>query len=97
MFRFGPHGTLASLLEETGFAKIEENGREVAWNWPGRPEELWEWFLAVTVPFRSLFDAVRPERRQEVDAAVIAALQQHYDGQEVRFAAQVVLASGTRP
>jgi hypothetical protein len=55
---------------------------------------LWEYFRAVTAPFRALFDAVRPERREEVDAAVIAALQQHYDGHEVRFAAQMVLASG---
>ena len=96
LFKFGASGTLSQALMEAGFAKAEERVAEVPWNWPGTPAELWEWFQAVTVPFHPLLQAIPAERRQEVDAEVIAALDRRYEGGEVRFQASMVLASAIR-
>jgi ubiquinone/menaquinone biosynthesis C-methylase UbiE len=97
MFRFGEAGLFASLLTEAGFVEVREKLAEVAWNWPGAPEELWDWFQSVTVPFRPLFDAIPPERLNAVRTEAIAELQRRYGDNEVRFPAQVVLASGGQP
>jgi hypothetical protein len=97
MFRFGEAGLLASLLTKAGFVEVREKLAEVAWNWPGTPEELWDWFQSVTVPFRPLFDSIPPERLGAVHAEAIAALQSRCRSDEVRFQAQVVLASGEQP
>jgi SAM-dependent methyltransferase len=96
MFRFGPAGVLSGLLQEAGFAVVEEKETKVAWNWPGTPEDLWEWFQEVTVPFKPLFAAIPAERREEVNAHVVAELAARYDSREVGFEASIVLASGTR-
>lgn len=96
MFKFGERGTLASALREAGFASVEEDLRELPWNWPDTPEELWSYFQEVTIPFKPLLEAIPPERRDEVNARVIAALRNRYDGREVKFDAAVVLASADR-
>ena len=96
MFRFGEAGVLSGLLREAGFGSVEEKTTKVAWNWPGAPEDLWEWFQEVTIPFKPLFAAIPAERRAEVDARVVAELTSRYDSREVGFEATIVLASATR-
>jgi SAM-dependent methyltransferase len=96
MFKFAEAGVLSTALRQAGFHDPEETAKEVPWNWPGAPEDLWEWFCNVTVPFRPLLQAVPVERRSEVDAQVIDALSRRYDGHEIRFAASIVLASAAR-
>jgi ubiquinone/menaquinone biosynthesis C-methylase UbiE len=96
MFKFGKPGALTSALREARFSSVEEDLRELPWNWPDTPEELWSYFQEVTIPFKPLFDAVPPERREEVTAQVLTALRNRYDGHEVKINATVVLASATR-
>lgn len=96
MFKFGKPGTLSSALSEAGFTQANEHVTEVPWNWPGTPEELWEWFREVTVPFKPLFEAIPAARREEVYAQVVTALRRYYDGSKVRFSAGIVLASAIR-
>jgi SAM-dependent methyltransferase len=96
MFRFGVPGTLTAALKEAGFCHTAERLQRVTWDWEGTPEDLWEYFQHMTVPFASLMEAIPPHRRREVDNAVIAALAPRYDGEQVRFQAEVVLASAER-
>ena len=96
MFQFGKANTLSAALREAGFERVEEAETQVPWNWPGTPEDLWEWFQEVTIPFKPLFEAIPAGRRAEVNAEVHAALAGCYDGEQVRFAASIVLASATR-
>jgi ubiquinone/menaquinone biosynthesis C-methylase UbiE len=96
MFKFGTHGSLSSTLRDAGFAGAEERLAEVPWNWPETPEELWAYFQEVTIPFKPLFQAIPPDRRNEVDANVVAELSRRFDGRLVRFDAKVVIASATR-
>lgn len=95
MFKFSEPGTLAHALEDAGFNPVEETTRKVAWNWAGSPEELWEYFQDVTVPFKALLQSI-PSHREDVHRQVLEALRQRFDGKEVKFDAEVVLASGQR-
>jgi hypothetical protein len=94
MFKFGVPGTLSTWLREAGFGAVEERVRELKWDWHGTPEEMWDYFRGVTVPFRALLEKV--DGNADVDAAVLAALRKRFDGEWIRFEAQMVVASGMR-
>jgi SAM-dependent methyltransferase len=92
MFQFGEGGRLGWALEEAGFGAVEEELRSLPWDWHGTPEEMWEYFRSVTVPFHPLLEQV--EGDAEVEGAVLAALRQSFDGEWVRCEAQMVVAVG---
>lgn len=94
MFKFGVSGTLARALGEAGFADAEDHVRSLRWDWHGSPEELWDYFRGVTVPFRALLEKV--EGDAEVDRAVLSALGEKFDGEYVRLEAQMVVATGSK-
>jgi len=95
MFKFGVPGTLAGALREAGFAEAEDRVRSLRWDWRGTPEEMWDYFRGVTVPFRALLEKV--EGDEAVNVAVLAALRERYDGEYVRMNAQMVVATGKKP
>ena len=96
MFRFSQPGSLTAVLQQAGFIAIEERTVTVRWAWPGTPEEVWQYFREVTAPFRPLFAGIPQEKARQVDADVIAAISRHYDGRQVNFTADVVLASAQK-
>ncbi|MGE5207266.1 MAG: class I SAM-dependent methyltransferase [Chlamydiota bacterium] len=93
MFRFSQPGSLSKVLQEADFVHVEERTVTVPWSWPGTPEEVWQYFREVTAPFRPLFAGIPQEKARQVDADVMAAISRHYDGRQVNFTADVVLAS----
>jgi ubiquinone/menaquinone biosynthesis C-methylase UbiE len=95
MFQSGEPGVLATALERAGFARVEEKVKKVAWNWPGTPEELWAYFQDVTIPFKPVLQAI-PADRPDIHRAVLDALRTHFDGKQVNFEAEIVLASASR-
>jgi ubiquinone/menaquinone biosynthesis C-methylase UbiE len=76
-----------------GFCSIEEEFRVLPWSWPGTPEEVWDYFQEVTVPFRPLLEAIPSEQRGKVNSEVLRAITPYYDGVQVNFTATVCLAS----
>lgn len=96
MFRFSQPGSLTAALKQAGFTRIEERTVTVPWSWPGPPEEVWEYFREVTVPFRPLLASIPPDKAEQVNAEVIASVRRHYDGKQVNFTADVVLASAEK-
>jgi SAM-dependent methyltransferase len=94
MFKFGVPGMLAKALREAGFGGIEEQVRPLQWDWHGTPEEMWDYFRGVTVPFRAPLEKVHGNA--EVDRAVLAALGERFDGEWVRFEAEMVVATAAR-
>ncbi len=96
MFRFSVPNSLTDALTAAGFRQAAQKLTNIAWSWPGTPEEVWEYFQEVTVPFKPLLEAIPPERRAEISAEVLAAIRRYYDGCEVKFTADFVLASATR-
>jgi ubiquinone/menaquinone biosynthesis C-methylase UbiE len=94
MFKFGEAGTLSRALKEAGFDAVREQLQRLRWDWHGTPEEMWEYFRGVTVPFRGLLENV--EGDAAVEQAVLAALRERFDGEWVRFEAQMVVATAVR-
>jgi SAM-dependent methyltransferase len=95
-FKFAQPGSLSAELRNAGFTAVKEETRAVPWTWPGSAEEVWEQMRAVSAPFRALLDRVPPEKWDEINRDVHAAVRQYVDGDSVRFGAVVVLASGKR-
>lgn len=96
MFRFSQPGSLTADLKQAGFTRIKERTVTVPWSWPGPPEEVWEYFREITVPFRPLLSSIPPDKTEQVNAEVVAAVSRHYDGKQVNFTADVVLASAEK-
>jgi ubiquinone/menaquinone biosynthesis C-methylase UbiE len=94
MFKFGEAGTLGRALREAGFSKVHEELIRPRWDWHGTPEELWEYFRGVTVPFRPLLEELEDDA--EDSRAVLGALHERFDGEYVRFEAQMVLATAEK-
>jgi ubiquinone/menaquinone biosynthesis C-methylase UbiE len=94
MFKFGVPGTLAGRLREAGFEGAGDRVRKLRWDWHGSPEEMWDYFRGVTVPFRALLEKV--EGDAEVDNAVLKELGERFDGEWVRLEAEMVVATGVK-
>jgi len=71
---------------------FERNRRR--WVPHGTPEEIRDYFRAVTVPFAPLLDRVSGDT--EVDHAVLTAIRKQFDGEWARGAAQMVIATAVR-
>ena len=89
MFALGRHGLLAQALRENGFSSAEERLVTVPWTWPGTPEEVWEYFQDVSVPFAPLLQSVPPEQSREISAEVLRSVSRYYDGAKINFTAKV--------
>ena len=95
MFQLGTPGILARLLKNAGFRDAEDHLRKVEWSWPGPPEEVWEYFQQLTVPFRSLLESIPKEKREAVNQAVLNEINKYYDGEQVNFTASACIGTGT--
>jgi len=95
IFQFGQPGVLANALRQAGFHAIEEDFPILPWTWPGSPQEVWEYFQEVTVPFKPLLRSIPEDRRAEINARVLTAVERYYDGERVNFTAKVCLVSAS--
>jgi SAM-dependent methyltransferase len=93
-FRFSAGGSLSEVLRGAGFREVEESERNVAWTWRGSAEEVFEYASAVSTPFRAMLERVPQEKWPAILAEVHAAINQYRVGDEIRFGARVILASG---
>lgn len=94
MFQFGVPGTLGAALGAAGFGAVDERVRRIPWDWHGTPEEMWDYFRGVTVPFHALLKEV--EGDAGVEQAVLGALGARFDGAWVRCEAEMVVATAAR-
>jgi len=93
-FRFSANGSLAAVLGAAGFREVEESTQNLPWTWPGDAEEVFEYFCAVSAPFRPMLERVRAEEWPTIRAEAKTAIEQYRVKDEIRFGANVVLASG---
>jgi ubiquinone/menaquinone biosynthesis C-methylase UbiE len=93
-FRYSAAGSLSEVLSAAGFHEVEESTRNLPWTWPGDAEEVFEYACAVAAPFRPMLERVREEEWPAIRAEAKAAIDGYRVGDEIRFGADVVLASG---
>jgi len=92
MFALGDEGVLSQAIRQAGFSQVTEELVTVPWTWMGTPEEVWEYFQDVTVPFASLIQSISAESRDEIDAEIVKAISQYYDGTSIKFTATANIA-----
>ena len=93
-FRFSAPGSLSEMLSASGFHEVEESIQHLPWTWPGDAEEVFEYACAVSAPFRPMLERVPAEEWPAIRAEAKAAIERYRVGDEIRFGADVVLASG---
>ena len=93
-FRFSAPGSLSEMLSASGFHEVEESIQHLPWTWPGVAEEVFDYACAVTAPFRPMLERVPAEEWPAIRAEAKAAIERYRVGDEIRFGADVVLASG---
>jgi ubiquinone/menaquinone biosynthesis C-methylase UbiE len=93
-FRYSAAGSLSEVLRAAGFQEVEESTRNLPWTWLGDAEEVLEYACAVAAPFRPMLERVPEEMWPTIRAEAEAAIERYRVGDEIRFGADVVLASG---
>jgi ubiquinone/menaquinone biosynthesis C-methylase UbiE len=93
-FRFSVAGSLSAVLSAAGFRELQESTENLPWTWPGDAEEVFEYACAIAAPFRPMLERVRAEQWPAIRAEATAAIERYRLGNEIRFGADVVLASG---
>ncbi|MBZ5665669.1 MAG: class I SAM-dependent methyltransferase [Acidobacteriia bacterium] len=94
LFRFSAAGSLSEVLSAAGFHEVEDSIQDLPWTWPGDAEEVFEYACAVSAPFRPMLERVPAEDWPAIRAEAKAAIERYRVGDEIRFGAHVVLASG---
>ncbi len=95
-YRFAHPGTLSEALREAGFKWVVEESPTLPWIWNGTPEEFWEYRRNQGAQVPQLIRRLATEQRNDVIAEVIDAIREYYDGTQVNFTAQIILASAVR-
>jgi ubiquinone/menaquinone biosynthesis C-methylase UbiE len=93
-FRFSKPASLSEVLRAAGFREVEESVRKLPWTWPGDAEEVFEYACALTVPFRAMLERVPAGEWPAVRAEAKEAIERYRVGDELRFGAELVFASG---
>jgi ubiquinone/menaquinone biosynthesis C-methylase UbiE len=93
-FRFSTAGSLAKVLRSAGYQEVEASVRNLPWTWPGDAEEVFEYGCALTVPFRAMLERVPADEWPAIRAEAKAAIERYRVGDEIRFGAELVFASG---
>lgn len=94
LFRFSKAGSLSEVLRAAGYRQVEESVRKLPWTWPGDAEEVFEYACAVAAPFRPMLERVPAEQWPAIRAEAKQAIDRYRVGEELRFGAEVVFASG---
>src|SRR4029077_21016809 len=93
-FRLSAPGSLSAILTGSGFHEVEEATHNLPSTWPGAAEEAFEYFCAVAAPFRPMLERLRVDQWPVIRAEANRAMELYRVGDEIRFGADVVLASG---
>jgi SAM-dependent methyltransferase len=94
--RYAQAGSLSGDLRQAGFREVHEETRTINLGWPGTPEELWQHFYEVAVPFRPVIDGLPGTEREQAIHEAIEGFRRYYDGKSVNTPADIIVATGIR-
>ena len=97
-FRFSVPGSLSDVLRAAGFQDVEESTRNLPWMWPAAgtedADEVFAYACTLSVPFRAMLDRVPEAMWPTIRAEARQAIERYRVGNEIRFGAEIVMASG---
>jgi len=97
-FRFSAPGSLSDVLRRAGFRDVEESTQNLPWTWPAAgaedADEVFTYACTLSVPFRPMLDRVPEEMWPRIRAKAREAIERYRVGNEIRFGAEIVMASG---
>jgi ubiquinone/menaquinone biosynthesis C-methylase UbiE len=94
--RYAEPGSLTAVLREAGFQNVDEETKTVPWTWPGTAEEVWELTQEVSTPFLPMIKRVPPEKWDQANSEVLQTIRKYAQGDQIKFGAVVVFASGSK-
>lgn len=94
--RYAQPASLTAVLRQAGFQDVHEETQTVPWTWPGTAEEVWELTQEVSTPFLPMLKRIPKEKWEQANSAVLQAVRRFADGDQIKFGAVVVFASGTK-
>jgi SAM-dependent methyltransferase len=95
--RFAETRKLAILLEEVGFAGVEERSASLPAAYRGSPQELLTEMMDIAAPFRNAAATLSREERTAAEREALNNLGAVYDGNLTKVTAPVIIVTGTRP
>lgn len=94
--RFAESRKLATLLEEAGFAHVEERSANLPAAYRGSPRELLTAMMDLAAPFRKAAATLSHEERTAAEREALDNLGALYDGNLTKVTAPVIAVTGTR-
>ena len=94
--RFAEPRELATLLEEVGFASVEERSANLPAAYRGSPQDLLTAMMEIAAPFRNAGCHTLPEERTAAEQEALNNLGAVYDGNLTKVTAPVIIVTGTR-
>jgi SAM-dependent methyltransferase len=95
-FRFAQPGKLAALLKESDAIDVAECVVDFDIAAPMSPEEFWAFRSEISESLRSKLNSLSAEQRDQIGREVVDAVRQFFDGSQISFPAQMMIASGKK-
>jgi ubiquinone/menaquinone biosynthesis C-methylase UbiE len=94
--RFAESRKLATVLEEVGFANVEERSANLPAPYRGSPQELLTAMMDIAAPFRNAAATLSAEEKTAAEQEALTNLGALYDGKLTKVTAPVIIVTGTR-
>jgi ubiquinone/menaquinone biosynthesis C-methylase UbiE len=96
-FRFAEDGNLAVILREAGATEVRERVLEFDMAAPLSLEEFWDFRSEISGTLREKLNSLSSDMRQRINEDVLRKVSKYFPQDQMRFPAQMLLVTGTKP
>lgn len=96
-FRFAAAGKLSQMMKEAGASEAEESVLRFDIAAPLTKGEFWDMRSQTSDTLREKLARLSADERSEIAAEIEAALQEFFPSNQMKFPAQMIVASGSKP
>jgi hypothetical protein len=96
-FRFAEPGNLAAILQQAGATEVRERVLEFDIAAPVSIEEFWDFRSEISGTLREKLQWASPDVRRRIKEDVLNATAKYFPQNQMRFPAQMLLVTGTKP
>ena len=96
-FRFAEQGKLAAILNQAGAIDVGEYGVKFDMEAPISTEEFWDFRSEISEVLREKLRNLSSNEKERIASEVLYAVREFFPGGHMRFPAQMIIVSGTKP